>query len=320
MAITYIHALTAVVTALYQSPARYHRPHNNTPRNENNTASDSANATVTVTNVNPTVHITKTASPLTRPEPGGVFTFTLNITNNSVEPAQIISLTDTNTLSTGCLALNGTWLNPGQSVSCNYDVTHNDTGTYNNTASVTVRDNENNTASDSANATVTVTNVNPTVHITKTASPLTRPEPGGVFTFTLNITNNSVEPAQIISLTDTNTLSTGCLALNGTWLNPGQSVSCNYDVTHNDTGTYNNTASVTVRDNENNTASDSANATVTVTNVNPTVHITKTASPLTRPEPGGVFTFTLNITNNSVEPAQIISLTDTNTLSQAAWP
>jgi hypothetical protein len=52
----------------------------------------------------------------------------------------------------------GRVLTPGQSVSCTYDVTHTETGTYNNTASVSVRDNEGNTASHSDDETVTVDN------------------------------------------------------------------------------------------------------------------------------------------------------------------
>jgi hypothetical protein len=82
----------------------------------------------------------------------------LNITNNSVENVTITALTDDNPLSAGCLALVGRVLTPGQSVSCTYDVTHTETGTYNNTASVTVRDNEGNTASHSDDETITVTN------------------------------------------------------------------------------------------------------------------------------------------------------------------
>ena len=105
-----------------------------------------------------------------------------------MEPVTITALTDTNTLSDGCLALVGTTIPTGGTVSCTYNVTHTETGTYNNTASVTVTDNEGNSASDSADATVTVTNVQPTVDLTKTAYPTTRPEPGGTFTFTLTNT------------------------------------------------------------------------------------------------------------------------------------
>ena len=42
------------------------------------------------------------------------------------------------------------------------------------------------------------------------------------------------------------------------------------------------------------------------------VDLTKTASPLTLPEPGGVFTYTLVIDNDSAVPVVITSLTDSN--------
>jgi len=69
----------------------------------------------------------------------------------------ITAITDDNPLSAGCLALVGTSIPAGGSVSCTYDVTHTEAGTYNNTASVTVRDNEGNTASASDDETVAVT-------------------------------------------------------------------------------------------------------------------------------------------------------------------
>jgi len=122
---------------------------------------------VTVTNVNPTVDLTKSVNPPTLAEPGGVFTYLLTIHNTSVEQVTISALTDSNALSSQCLALVGTSLAAG-----GLDLLHlyddqDEAGTYNNTASVTVTDNEGSTASDTATATVTVTNVNPTVDLTK---------------------------------------------------------------------------------------------------------------------------------------------------------
>ena len=284
--------------------------------NEGNTASDSDDETVTVTDVMPVVDLTKAADPLTLPEPGGVFNFTLTITNNSVEAVTITSLTDTNALSAECQALIGTTLAAGASTACTYTVTHTEAGTYANTASVTVgRQREQPCHDDTDSETVTVTDVLPTVDLVKEATPLTLPEPGGAFNFTLTITNNSVEAVTITSLTDSNALSAECQALIGTSIPAGGTVSCTYTVTHTEAGSYDNTASVTVKDNEGNTASDTDDETVTVTDVMPAVDLTKTADPLTLAEPGGVFVFTLTITNNSVEAVTITSLTDTNALS-----
>jgi hypothetical protein len=54
---------------------------------------------------------------------------------------------------------------------------------------LTVADDEGNKATASDSATVTVTNVAPTVTLGKTVAPSSLPEPGGVFTYTLRITN-----------------------------------------------------------------------------------------------------------------------------------
>ncbi len=292
--------------------------------NEGNPASDSDSKTVTVTDVLPTVDLVKDVTPDTLAEPGGAFHFTLTITNTSVENVTITALSDDNPLPAACTDLIGDVLAPAQSVSCEYDVTHTEAGSYSNTASVTVADNEGNPASDSDSKTVTVTDVLPTVDLTKTVTPSTLPEPGGVFHFTLTITNTSVENVTITGLGDSNVLSpTGtpeCLALVHTILTPGQSVSCSYDVTHTEAGTYPNTADVTVADNEGNSASDSDSETVIVTDVLPMVDLTKTVTPSTLPEPGGVFTFTLTITNTSVENVTITGLGDSNVLSPTGTP
>ena len=86
-----------------------------TIHNADGSASDSDDATVDVTDVEPTVQITKEAAPGSRPEPGGVFTYTLEITNTSPEDVVITALSDDKaTLSAACLGLIGDTLTPGQ--------------------------------------------------------------------------------------------------------------------------------------------------------------------------------------------------------------
>ncbi len=285
--------------------------------NENNTASDSDNATVTVTDELPVVTLDKSVAPASLPEPGGNFTYTLTITNTSVEAVTITALTDDNTLSVDCTNLVGDTLAAGASASCTYTATHTDPGTFPNTAVVTVQDNEGNVASDTDSESVSVTDVLPTVTLSKTVLPATLPEPGGVFNYTLTITNTSVETVTITALTDDNALSAECLALVGTSLGTGASTNCTYSITQTDSGTYPNDASVTVQDNESNTASDSSSASVSVTDVLPSVALDKSVAPASLAEPGGVFTYTLTISNNSVEPVTITALTDDNALSAA---
>ena len=107
-------------------------------------------------------------------------------------------------------------------------------------------DDENTPVSDFDDATVTVTDVLPTVDLVKDVTPSTLPEPGGAFNYTLTIYNTSVEPVEVTVLTDTNPLPAACTSLIGQTIAVGGSLSCSYSVTHTDEGTYPNTASVTV--------------------------------------------------------------------------
>ena len=120
--------------------------------------------------------------PAALAEPGGVFTYTLTITNNSVESVTITSITDDNALPEEITSLIGTTMAPGQVITKSYTVERTEAGTYPNSASVTVRDNEDNTATDSDSETVAVTDVEPTVTIDKSVDKSTLPQPGGEFT------------------------------------------------------------------------------------------------------------------------------------------
>jgi len=78
--------------------------------------------------VPPTVDLTKSVTPSTLPEPGGLFTYTLAIHNTSAEAVTITALTDSNTLSPQCFALVNTSLAAGASNSCTYTVTRTRSG------------------------------------------------------------------------------------------------------------------------------------------------------------------------------------------------
>lgn len=145
--------------------------------------------TCTITNndfdVLPEVSLEKTVDDAEKQEPGGTFNYTLAITNNSVEDVVITALSDTNALSLECLALIGTTLTPGQTVSCTYSVIHTDTGTYPNTASVTVEDNENNSVSDEDSKTVKVVGANISIDPLTATNYINSPH-----TFTVTVMKN----------------------------------------------------------------------------------------------------------------------------------
>ena len=115
------------------------------------------------------ISVTKVAGPLSRAEPGGLFTFTYVVTNNSVETVTLTSVTDSVigvitlpadvTLAPGesSAAMTGTW-------------TYTEKGTYPNTVTAKAKDNENNEATATASASVEVTDVLPLISVTKVAA------------------------------------------------------------------------------------------------------------------------------------------------------
>ena len=184
-------------------------------------------------------------------------------------------------------------------------MTHTNAGTYPNEAKVTVADDEGNTASDKDDKSVKVTDVKPTITVDKTAKPGSRPEPGGTFTFTVVVTNTSIEDVKITSLVDDqfgNLNGTGTCAT-GSTLAPGGTYTCTFTGTVSGNAGLSHTNVVTAKavDDEGNQATDDDDATVTLTDVKPTIAVDKTVSPLTRPEPGGTFTYSVEVTNTSFE-------------------
>ncbi len=232
-------------------------------------ASDTDDATVTFNDVKPTIEVTKTAGVASVDEPGGNVTYTFTVKNTgTAEAVTITSLADDKfgDLVGDADCKIGTVLATG--ASCSFDSTQaiaGEAGTsHTNIFTASAVDNENNKASDEASATVTFNDVKPSVTIEKSVDNATLAEPGGAFNYTLRITNNSVEAITIKSLADDNALSPTCLALVGSSLAAGASTSCTYSVSHSVAGTYLNKAIVTVKDNENNEASDDDSKTVKV--------------------------------------------------------
>jgi hypothetical protein len=220
-----------------------------------------------------------------------------------------------------CTTAIGTVLPSGGSYACSFTGNFTGIGGASQTDVVTVTgvDVNGTVVDDSDDATVSLINVLPTVSVVKTAAPLSRPEPGGTFTFTAVVTNTSGETVTITSLTDdiygnlaTRPGST-CGALIGTTLAAGaSSAPCTFPGNFiGDAGaSQTDVVTVVVTDAEGTTATATDDATVTITDVPPTITIVKGATPASRPAPGGTFTFDVVVTNTSFEPVTITSLDD----------
>ena len=288
---------------------------------EQNPATDDDDATVTFTDVLPTIAVLKTANPTSVPETGGSVTFTYRVTNTSDEDVTITALGDNkfDPLAGDADCQVGTVLAPD--AWCEFTAVHVISGDFGgpnhvNVFTATAEDDEQNPATDDDDATVTFTDVLPDITVTKTANPTSVPETGGNVTFTYVVTNNSTEAATITALSDDKfgTLDGDADCKVNTVL-AGNGGSCSFQAVFavpagDFPGSHVDVFTATARDDDNNTDTATDNETVTYTNRLPDISVIKTANPTSVPETGGSVTFTYVVTNNTGEPVTITALTD----------
>jgi hypothetical protein len=286
--------------------------------NEGNTAHDDDDAMVEVIDVMPVIELVKTADPLSRFEPGGLFAYSYRIYNKSVEPVMLTKVVDDilGTLyewETGdpeiWIPVDGNYLLAGV-----FTETYTDAGWYPNVGEAWAKDNEGNTAYDDDEAMVQVIDVLPVIEVVKVADPLEMDEPGGEFTYTYRVYNHSVEPVWLTKVED------DILGILYEWETGDAKIWIDvddyYDLvgpftwTYTDAGEYPNIVDAWAMDNEENMAHDDDEAMVEVIDVIPMIELVKTADPLSRYEPGGLFTYTFTVYNHSVEPVWLTEVVD----------
>ena len=120
------------------------------------------------------------------------------VNNTSVESVTLTTLNDD---VYGDLDGQGTCTLPqaigvGGNYSCSFTATvsGNATDTTTNTLTASADDDEGNTATNNDSATVTVTDVPPTITVSITANPVTVSEPSGSVDYSVVVNNTSVEP------------------------------------------------------------------------------------------------------------------------------
>ena len=254
----------------------------------------------------PGIRVLKLATPLSRPEPGGTFSFELAITNTSAVPLTLTALTDDvygDVATQGtCTDGIGTTLGPGDAYDCAFpgELTGNAGTTQTDVVTGTAVDDEGTAVSDQDDAVVSLTDVPPTVTVAKTALPEVRVAPGGLFTFGLTVTNTSFEPVTITALTDdvygdlAQRTGSSCGAAVGTVLDPGEVLGCTFEGeltgAVGDAQTDVVTVTVTDDDGSKGTAQDDATIRLvapgeapTTTTVAPPTATTRPATSTTRP-------------------------------------
>jgi uncharacterized repeat protein (TIGR01451 family) len=279
------------------------------------TATDTDSATVTITDVPSSATLTKTAAPLTVDEPGGSITFTVRVDNTSA--VDDLTLTVLNDDIYGDLNGQGDCSVPqtiaaGGFYECSFTgaVSGNAGDSQTDTVTATLNDNDGSTHNPSDDAVVTITDVPSSATLTKTAAPLTVDEPGGTVTFTVRVDNTSA--VDDLTLTVLNDDVYGDLNGQGDCSVPqtiaaGGFYECSFTgaVSGNAGDSQTDTVTATLNDDDGSTHNPSDDATVTVSDVLPTITVDKTAAPTSVDEPGGSVTFTVVVTNTSPESVTI---------------
>ncbi|UCD25292.1 MAG: hypothetical protein JSW51_05050, partial [Gemmatimonadota bacterium] len=270
---------------------------------EGNTASNDDDATVNITDVLPTITVVKTASLNSVSESGGVVTFTVRVNNTSAETLTLTSLVDDihcDLNGQGTCSVTQT-ISVGDYYQCQFSamVSGNADDSETDVVTAEAEDDEGNTASGDDDATVTVSDVLPTITVAKTASPTSVAEPGGVVTFTVRVNNTSAETLTLASLVDDirgDLNGQGTCSVTQT-IAVGDYYQCQFTATVSGNAGDSETDTVTAEaeDDDGNTASGDDEATVSITDVLPTITVAKTASPTSVSEPGAVVTFTVRV-------------------------
>lgn len=280
---------------------------------------DDDSAVVTV-DFRPNIEVVKTASVASVPETGGSVDFSVVVKNKAVENFTLNSLIDDkfgDLNGVGTCTVPQTIAAAGE-YSCTFTkfLASDSLTAHTNTVTASGQDPEGNQASANDNETVTFIDVKPDITLSKGVDPTMVLYTGGNVNYKFRVTNLSLEPVTISSFTDNKiTLSAECAALVGYVLAPTSYVECstnNYFLSSPTDETFVNTATAVGTDNEGNT--DSAEASATVTFARPSIDIQKTPDTQTIDE-GLTATFQIAVSNTGNVPLTNITVTDAATPS-----
>ncbi|MCB2223439.1 MAG: DUF11 domain-containing protein, partial [Actinobacteria bacterium] len=267
---------------------------------EGNAASDDGSATVAFTDVAPTISTTKTPSAGSVPEPGGTVTFTVEVANTSVEAVTLTSLSDdvfgdlldgaNPAVSANTCDDQPVSIAVGGTFSCSFDAALSGLAgdpDHVNTVTAAAEDGDGNTATDDGSATVAFGDSLPSITVAKTPSVGSVPETGGTVTFSVEVANTSAEPLTLASLSDdvfgdlldgaNPAVTANTCDDQGTVIGVGGTFACSFDAAlSGDAGGPDHVDTVTAGagDGEGNTATGFDSATVSFSDVAPSISTT----------------------------------------------
>ena len=282
---------------------------------------DAVECTFVNEKVAPELTVTKTATPDEVAEPGADVTFNVTIRNDSPIPVTITDISDSVfeavadagdgtplVVSTTCAI--GAELDPGETYSCRFvgRVSGNAGDVHENVVTGSAVDDDGVPVSDEDDATVEVTDVLPTIDVTKTADRTTI-HAGDPVTYTYVLKNTGVEPLTVtmaddkcspVTLRSGDSANPGLLDPTETW-----TYTCTPSPALQVTTT--NVITATGTDDEGNVARDTATATVSV--ISSEIAIDKSADA-DSVAPGTTVTYTFRVTNPGSVPLADVTVAD----------
>ena len=290
---------------------------------------ESKTCTITNTRKPSSITIDKVASPISVPEPGGDVTFMFRVHNTSpVDIVTIDSLADSvygnlflrgdcGTLASKQLAPDDGAAGGPDEVTCSFSalVSGNAGDSHHNVGSVVAHDEDERPVTADDFADVEITDVAPSIDVTKTANPITVAEPGDTVEFTVDVENTSVsDPVTITSLMDDPDGAGPAepIDLNGKGscsvpqvIQPDDTYTCSFSrmITGNAGDVKIDIVTAVGHDDDEHSVSDFDDAEVTITDVASSISVDKSATPGSVQEPGGDVAFTIVVKNTSAADA-----------------
>ena len=280
------------------------------------------------------LQVVKTASPSTLDEPGGPVTFTVQVTNSGIDPANGTTLLSPDGLtddlygditriqgvvrSTTCEVPQR--IEAGSTYICSFvaDVAGNGGDVITDVVTARGVDDRGNELTGSDDASVSLRDVLPSIQVVKTATPSELLEPGGTVVFDVLVENTSPAASDTVVIDSLVDDVYGDLAGRGDCSVPqeiasGGAYECSFEISFSENAGFAETDTVTAAgaDDEGNPVSHADSATVVVNDIPSSINIVKTATPSDVLEPGGVVQFTFTISNDStVDSVTINSVVD----------
>ncbi len=276
------------------------------------------------------IQVTKTASPTSLAEPGGPVTFSVEVTNSGIDPANGVTLDSPGGLSDDIYgditliqgAIQSTTcavpqrIEAGSTYSCSFVAFVEGNGGYVITDVVTASgvDDRKNPVTGEDDASVSILDVLPSINVVKTATPAELLEPGGTVVFNVLVENTSPAASDTVTIDSLVDDVYGDLVGKGDCslpqaVAPGSAYECSFEISFSENAGFAETDTVTAQgaDDEGNPVSHADSATVVVNDVPSSISIVKTATPSDVLEPGGVVQFVFTLSNDSAVDSVVIS-------------